>query len=87
MLGKPRCKIAVAVRELLNRTRRRLMKFGEMLYQLKAGSEFVVKGVGVITYNVQAAAFVTARAEWLFTRDAPLPDNGCCDKLDSVGVD
>ena len=33
------------------------MKFCEMLYELKAGSEFVVKGVRVITYNVQAAAF------------------------------
>ena len=33
------------------------MKFGEMLYQLKAGSELVVKGARVITYNVQAAAF------------------------------
>jgi hypothetical protein len=32
------------------------MKFGEMLYQLKAGPEFVVKRAGVITCNVQAAA-------------------------------
>src|SRR6266699_3527351 len=33
------------------------MKLREMLDQLKAGSEFVVKGAGVVTCNVQAAAF------------------------------
>lgn len=32
------------------------MKFGEMFNQLKAGSECVVKGAGVITYDIQAAA-------------------------------
>jgi hypothetical protein len=34
------------------------MKFGEMFNQLKAGSEFIVKCAGVITDDVQAAAFL-----------------------------
>ena len=32
------------------------MKLREMLHQLKTGSEFVVKGAGVVTCNLQAAA-------------------------------
>ena len=32
------------------------MKFNEMFNQLKAGSECLVKGAGVITYDIQAAA-------------------------------
>ena len=52
LLAMSRCEIAVAVCELLNGTRRRLMKFGDMFNQLKAGTEFAVKRIGVVANNV-----------------------------------
>ena len=51
-LGKARRDIAVAVCELLDRTRRCLMKFREMFHELKTRTEFAVEGIGVVADDV-----------------------------------
>jgi hypothetical protein len=52
---------------LLDRTRRCSMKLREMSYQFKTGPKFVVKGVGVVSDDVQSTAL--GRTFWAKSRN------------------